>query len=219
MTVRYAIYYAPCPASGWQAWAQGWLQRNQALAAEPRRYGFHATLKAPFRPAPGVTQAQVISRTQQLAAALAPAALGPLQPVYMDGFVALVPREPKAAVNQLAQTCVTALDDLRAPLDAQDLARRKAHLLDERGRALMQQHGYPHVLERFRFHMTLTGRIDAPRAADVVAQLTPWVAALNKKELPVLDRICVFMEPAPDAPFVRLADASLHVTAEKTPHL
>ena len=81
MTQRFAIYYAPDPASAlWQR-ASTWLGRDAAggadLAqpevagltaedfarhtADPRHYGFHATLKAPFALADGANEAALLA--------------------------------------------------------------------------------------------------------------------------------------------------------------
>jgi hypothetical protein len=63
MTTRYAIYYSPNADTLFHRLASEWLGRDAwsgdaqrqpaiadipALTEEPRRYGFHATLKAPF---------------------------------------------------------------------------------------------------------------------------------------------------------------------------
>ena len=84
---RYAVYFAPRPSHPLAAAARRWLGRDaersaadhddrargappdagielapdewRSLVAKPSRYGFHATLKPPFRPAPGVGDAQV----------------------------------------------------------------------------------------------------------------------------------------------------------------
>ena len=74
--VRYALYYTPPPDSPlWRfgcavigydsvlgcdvplALPEGWSTDDwRAATTEPRRYGFHATLKAPFRLAAGSTE-------------------------------------------------------------------------------------------------------------------------------------------------------------------
>ena len=183
--------------------------RMAALTAEPRRYGFHATLKAPFRLAQGGDAQTLLARVAAIARRWQAMPLGTLVPAHLDGFVALVPVQPHAVVDTLAAQCVTELDDLRAPLDAAELARRDPQRLDARGRELLERYGYPHVLERFRFHLSLTGPVDAGTAVRLVAQLAPAVARLNAEAPLWLDRLCVFHEPAPGAPFVRLHDVEL----------
>jgi putative phosphonate metabolism protein len=229
MTKRYAVYFAPARESAWWRFGAHWLGRDEAtgaalaptaplqlgngdlrqIAAEPRRYGFHATLKAPFRLQGEVEERTVLERVAGLARRLKPVPLAPLVPVWMEGFVALVPASPCPPVNALAEACVTELDDLRAPPAGDEIARRRPERMDARGRELFERFGYPLVLERFRFHMTLTGRVDAALAGQVVAQVARPVARLNFDEAPVLDRLCVFVEPEPGADFLRIADMEL----------
>ena len=229
MTARYAIYYAPSHESPWWAFGACWLGRNERsgealaqpvlpplsaaelarISARPRRYGFHATLKAPFRLQAGETADTLIERVEALAGSRDAVPLGTLVPVFMEGFVALVPSDVNPALNALAEACVTRLDDLRAPITNSELARRRPDSLDARGRELLERFGYPYTLERFNFHMTLTGRIDTALAGQLVAQIARPVAQLNIAAPPVLDRLCVFCESEPDAPLLRIADARL----------
>jgi len=226
---RYAIYYAPRRGSAWwnfgARWLgrdehddqplapQGWLQMPtnefQRMTGAASRYGFHATLKAPFHLAGGCNAEALLERVRLLARALKPLPLGTLVPVFMDGFVALVPSRRNPALSALAQACVEQLDDLRAPLDEAARSRRRIDPGDARAQELFERYGYPHVLERFRFHMTLTGPIDTALAGKVVAQIARPVAQLNTEAPPVLDRLCVFAEPRAGAPLRRIADVEL----------
>jgi hypothetical protein len=156
---------------------------------------------------PACPPQELLARVDAIARRLRPLPIGPLVPVYMDGFVALMPARQSPSVEAVAAVCVTELDRLRAPLTADELARRHPERLDERGRELLALYGYPHVLERFRFHMTLSGPMDTGRAGELVARIAPEVARLNQVEAPMLDRLCVFHEPAPGQPFMRIHDA------------
>ena len=228
MTSRYALYHAPARNSPWWAFGAHWLGRDElngsalaqpacsALAAAafqritepPRRYGFHATLKAPFSLHPHSSFDALLARVQSLAGELDGVELGPLVPVFISGFLALVPAHENPSVNAIAQACVTGLDDLREPFSKTEIERR-AEALDARGLELLQRFGYPHVMERFRFHMTLTGPIDLALARELIAQLAQPLAQLNAQAPARLDRLCIFVEPAPGAPFQRMADAML----------
>lgn len=214
---RYAVYFAPALDSPWSHFGRLWLQGAwqpphidasawQAMLQEPRRYGFHATLKAPFRLVPGCTTEALVQRLELLAAQHRRLALGPVEVKALDGYVALAPTAPPPALQALAERCVLDLDDLRAPLAAADLARRQPHRLDDRGRALLQAHGYPHVLERFRFHMTLAMTATADEAAAVQACARSPSMALQRVTPLVLDRLCLCVEPATGQHFVRLQD-------------
>src|SRR5262249_56528768 len=96
------------------------------LTQEPRRYGFHATLKAPFHLSPSCTEAQLTSAFLSFAAL--GHAVGRIAPevALLSGFVAVVPREPSDAVAVLANKCTTMFDAFRAPMSARERARRVA---------------------------------------------------------------------------------------------
>jgi putative phosphonate metabolism protein len=226
---RYAVYYAPAAGSPWWRFGASWVGRDEILdaplsqptlagialeelrqfTAEPRRYGFHATLKAPFRLHERVTQEQLLQRVDALAARLQPVPLGELVPACVDDFVALVPAAQNGALDAVAACCVTDLDDLRAPLTPAETARRQPERLDETGRRLLARYGYPHVLGRFKFHLTLSGPVDAASAARILRAAEPRVRALDQAAAPRLDRLCVFREAAPGAAFVRIHDAEI----------
>lgn len=229
MSVRYAIYFAPGVASPWRFFSARWLGRDDitgmplnhapgndfseseiaALTAAPRHYGFHATLKAPFRLAAGHGEAELLRRCRQLARSLERIELGPLHLAVLGDFVALAPDGRVAELQALAFACVTQLDDLRAPLNEADMARRQLSGLDTRETELLALHGYPYVMERFRFHMTLTGPVDFQVAQLVCQTLEPEVMRLNRQTALSLDRICVFKDPGSGEPFVRIADLEL----------
>lgn len=224
---RHAIYFAPATGSAWWRFGCAWLGWD-AAADEPRlqmtvpgadlmsltvgarRYGFHATLKAPFRLASGVGSADLCMRVAQLAQRLAPVPLGALEPALIDGFVALRPSADERPIAALAQTCVASLDDLRAPLSDAELQERAERMrLDARGIELARSFGYPLVLERFRFHITLSDRCSDDDAQRLIAAAALAVAPLNRAHPLRLDRLCVFVESEPQAPLLRLADFPL----------
>jgi putative phosphonate metabolism protein len=172
---RYAIYYAPhdgrwaSAAAAWLGWdvARGVAvdQPDPALAeitADPRKYGFHATIKAPFRLREGLSYDDLKTAFCTRAAQLQPVTLTGLHMVHLDGFLALIPMEPSEPLQEMAAQIVRDLDRLRAPLNASELARRRPETLTLRQRELLDSYGYPYVLEQFQFHMTLTGRTDDP---------------------------------------------------------
>lgn len=229
MSARYAVYFAPDRYSPWWAFASHWLGRNEhdntvlaqpalegigaaelfEITQEPRRYGFHATLRAPFRLAPGCDEEDLIARVSKIALSLQPLPLGPMRVTTLDNFVALVPERAPPNLEGLAASCVRELDALRAPMLEAERARRHPHTLDARGLELLDLHGYPHVMERFVFHMTLTGTVDQHTAQRVTQTLNPVIDRLNTASPLSLDRLCLFIESAPQAPFRRLLDLKL----------
>jgi putative phosphonate metabolism protein len=231
MSSRYAIYFAPAKATPWWTLGAHWLGRDEftdtvlpppeflnippperlTMTTEPRRYGFHATLKAPFRLGEHQTLSDLMERTRELASRLAAVPLGPLRAQSLGKFVALVPAQTSLDLQALAAQCVVALDDLRAPLSAEDLARRRVAQLEPRELELLNCYGYPYVLERFQFHFSLTGAVDFHNQQLLLQAVAAQVSHLNAAAPLVLDRLCVFEEAAPGLPFRRIADMGLSV--------
>jgi hypothetical protein len=207
---RYAVYYAPRPGALADL-AGRWLGRDVESGAriahpdlpipladvtvEPRRYGFHGTLRAPFRPAEGVSGHDVALAAKALAARLKPVRCDALQLENIQGFIALTPLGCEAALLELGAVVVEATDALRSPLSAEEIMRRRPDRLTARKRVLLELWGYPHVMEEFRFHLTLTDRL-------VDEQIGPVIEAARAHFAPVTDApfviedLCVFGEEA-----------------------
>ncbi len=148
----------------------------RAVTRAPHKYGFHGTLKPPFRLQEGRTVADLQKATSDLAASLAPASCDGLALTPLGRFLALTPQGDTTAVQRVAAACVRDLDALRAPADAAELARRRKARLTARQDALLVQWGYPYVMEEFRFHLTLTGRlprVDVPAWIETAQRLLP----------------------------------------------
>ncbi|MCR9147917.1 MAG: DUF1045 domain-containing protein [Rhodobacteraceae bacterium] len=171
---RYAIYYMP-PEGAFAAFGARWLGWDAlrgrpvpqpalpgiaALTGTPRKYGFHGTLKPPFRLAPGTTADGLSRAVQALAADTAPALAPGLQLSRLGRFFALTIDGEETGVARIAAACVTGLDGFRARPSEAELARRRKSQLSPRQEALLQAWGYPHVLDAFRFHLTLTERVE-----------------------------------------------------------
>ncbi|WP_024514501.1 DUF1045 domain-containing protein [Bradyrhizobium sp. Tv2a-2] len=217
---RYAIYYAPPRGSaldrfgaellGYDAWTGEDLPFPGGVAeaipdwrevtSDPRKYGFHATLKAPFALAPGKTEAELVAACAAFAAG--PHTIPNFRPVVdsISGFIAIIPAERSLPLEQLAADGVTAFDGFRAALSERDRARRNPEKLTGRQRDHLDRWGYPYVMEEFRFHMTLTGRLDSTRRGSVLDMLRGRFAATGIDSLSV-DRIALFRQDAGDARF------------------
>ncbi|MET0444126.1 MAG: DUF1045 domain-containing protein, partial [Pseudorhodoplanes sp.] len=176
---RYAIYYAPTAASPLARFGAELLGYDAAdgadtpfpadvlaempdwpaLTADPRKYGFHGTLKAPFPLAEGRSEADLLGICKLFANT--PRTIPVIRPGVraISGFTAVVPTKPCAPLNALAQDCVEMFDGFRAPMTPEDRARRKPEALTARQVEQLDRFGYPYVRDDFRFHMTLTGRL------------------------------------------------------------
>jgi putative phosphonate metabolism protein len=226
---RYAVYFVPAPDSdlygfgsamlGYDAYSGDDLPRPadldiddpdwRALTEEPRRYGFHATLKAPFRLAPSRREEELIAAVR--AFACRPREIAQIAPQVrlLGAFTAIVPRAPAAALAALAAACTTEFDQFRAPLSEQERARRNPSRLSERQVSQLDRWGYPYVFDDFRFHMTLTGPLPVERRDDVPARLRESFARAWGDRPIAVDRIGLFKQAHAGARFRVLYHAPL----------
>ena len=189
MTSRYAIFFAPPPGSDLWRFGSDILGYDaatgldagtfvdmpvpnwSALTEEPRRYGFHATLKAPFALASGHTESELIEAARLFARQRRGFHVATLKVSALGSFVALVPADPAPDLDALAADCVRNFDLFRAPLSPTDRQRRLASPLNERQIGHLDAWGYPHVFADFRFHMTLSGSLPAADREPVLSAL------------------------------------------------
>lgn len=220
MPVRFAIYLVP-PA-GSALWERGcrWLGRDpesgavyaqptvpgfavdaiRTLTQSPRNYGFHGTLKAPFRLAQDVGARELLNNVGRLAGSLPALAMPALRVDRLHGFLALLPAGASTDVDALAAQFVTGLDALRAPIEPADRARRLASGLSARQQALLEQWGYPYVLDEFRFHMTISERLDPMEAERLRPWIEEWFAPALAEPSGAVD-VGVFVQPGDGAEF------------------
>jgi putative phosphonate metabolism protein len=218
--LRYAVYFAPPADSPLARFGAAWLGRDadtgarpvppsvpgvdpdfaERITAEPRRYGFHATLKPPFALAAGRTEAELLAALRAFAAARQPFAAPLLRLAAIGRFLALVPDGPAPMLHALADDCVRAFDAFRAPPSEEELARRRRARLTPQHEENLRRWGYPYVFESFRFHMTLTGSIADDRLRETVTVgLRPLVEPFSRAPLAV-DAVTLFVEEDGDEP-------------------
>lgn len=180
----------------------GFTRRElRELTAAPRRYGFHATLQAPFHIADGFGLDDVDETLASLCRAHAPVILGPLKVARIGSFFALTPSGSAEAVNTLAGEVVRRFDTLRAPPTTEEIARRQPHRLSVRQRANLDRWGYPYVFHDFRFHMTLTASVPEDRRNAMQSLLEERFGSLLDEPL-AIDALSVFVEAEPPGPFL-----------------
>lgn len=208
---RVALYYAPEDSEPLARICRDWLgdgpfgiggisDAERLLAtASPRRYGFHATLKAPFRLASDHDVEELRGTLNAFAARVPATDCPPLALRPLDGFLALVPTGPATAVNRLASEVVRHFEPFRAPMTAAEREKRLSADLSPRQQANLDRWGYPYVMEEFRFHMTLTDRLSEDQRRRFQAALAPVVAPGLVAPLRI-DRIWLFVETEPGAP-------------------
>jgi putative phosphonate metabolism protein len=218
--VRYALYWAPEDGDPLGAFGAAWLGHDPAsadpvryrerlglspamaedLTAEPRRYGLHATLKAPFRLKPDARLVHLADAVDALARSTKAFTTEPLRLTNLNGFLALCPAVPSSSLDALARRSVTKLDPLRAPLTLTERARRKPQHLTPEQLKLLDTWGYPHVLEHFRFHITLTKRLTEAERSVVRPLLETATKPFCSEPFPV-GSIALFGDPGDGHPF------------------
>lgn len=201
---RYAIYAVPgalgahddVAAVSLRAAAETWYARQDfsELTVSARRYGFHATLKAPFRLAAGHTEAELQDALSRFAAARTELVIPALSPRPLGAFRAMLPTGDLRGINALAEETVREFDHFRAPLSREDIARRRPAELSLRQRELFWQWGYPYVYDEFRFHLTLTDALPPHRAHEVDAALADHFADVTGQDV-ALRSVVIAVEP------------------------
>jgi len=202
---RYAIYFCPRTDSQLGRFGADWLAMDEfhSVTQTPRRYGFHGTLKPPFRLAARATHDQLVDAVCVLASSIKPFIVDGFDIKTIGNFIALVPRSVPSQLPDLANRCVRAIDTFRAPPDRDELTRRRRSNLTPAQDQLLMQWGYPYVMDEFRFHLTLTEEIDASARELILPKITHLAAkALGPYQF---DDICLVMEPTLGAQFELLS--------------
>lgn len=216
--MRCAIFFVPPADHALSAAAARWLCRDiysgariattiegltetdhAFLTALPRRYGFHATLKAPFRLAESCTVQQLERHLVRYSSTTSPLSFA-VKIALIESFFAIVPVKREPELDLLAAQIVTEFDSYRLPPNDTEIARRNVTRLNSQQLSNLMTWGYPHVFDQFRFHMTLTGPIDHMERDHVAQVLTHHFCKCDF--LLELSQIVLAIEPEPGAPFV-----------------
>ncbi|WP_292216105.1 DUF1045 domain-containing protein [Mesorhizobium sp.] len=212
---RYAIYYTPAREHPLTVAASSWLGRDAfsadpiedarpeadvRLTSEPRRYGFHATLKAPFRLREGTSVKDLEQALSRFAVTV------PLSDRVFENRSSrrLLCARSRQSHPNLARFCgavVEEFDRFRAPMDGDDLERRMSRQLDEVETTNLVTLGYPYVLGRFRFHMTLTERAPEDGRAAMRARLQGRFEPYLSEDYHI-DTLSLFVQEHRSADFV-----------------
>lgn len=211
---RYAIYLAPGPDTALGRFCNAWLGGRpdtgerldppaigslnandiEEVTRQPSRYGFHATLKPPFRLTDGTDRQELDLFLQEFAAGQTPIVMERLQLSSIGQFLALTPAKECAKADHLAELCVRTFDRYRAPLSAEERSRRLRSDMTQKQQSYLDDWGYPYVFDEFRFHMTLTGPLPADQIAMVKESLNRSGGAIFRQEIRFED-ICLFGDP------------------------
>lgn len=224
MSERYAVYFTPPRDSALRRFGGQWLGYDphdgelprpaeafgldreilEDLTGKPRLYGFHATLKPPFRLAEAHEVPELHEAIATLAKQFQPFPMPRLRLSRLDGFLALVPEDPVPCLNDIAGACVLQLDAFRAEPHPEELARRQAAGLSARQEELLQRWGYPYVFDEFRFHMTLTRALDEEEHERVAPVLARALEPVLAQPLP-FDALSLMRQWNAREPFTEIA--------------
>lgn len=220
MTTRYAVYFVPNADDPWWDFGCSWLGRNAAtdesvaqpmvdgitperlwaLTQSPRRYGFHATLKAPFALSATQTEDGLLEAIDRFCSHRQAVLLRDLQVSVTDRVVSLRPAQPSMEINELAFDCVRTFDPFRAPLQETERARRVATGLSSEQTKLLERWGYPFVDGQYRFHLTLSGQVDGREGDALCNALYGMLREQGLRNL-LVDNLVLCTEPGPGEAF------------------
>ena len=226
MNERYAIYFAPADDSALGLFGASVLRRKAESAdtwlnpdlpynfdntdlwlqciKKPARYGFHATIKAPFELSATHSAEQLLDDVEKFCKQQTSIPLENLAPRRTRRFDALAFDQQPEAVHHFANQCVEHFEPYRGALTEADLKRRHHDSLTHEQQQYLDQFGYPYVLNQFNFHMTLSGTM--PDDDNGYLQWLSTIYPVMVTETPVLDRLSVFHQPDRNTPFVRIAE-------------
>lgn len=187
---RYAIYFTPPPGqlarfgAAWLGWdivsgcaaphpddILGLPTAIADLTQKPRRYGLHATIKAPFRLHPATAPEALQDALVAFCTTRAPVSLAAVTLTRMGHFLALTAEGATTALDLLAADTVRQFDHFRAPPNDAEIARHQGPQFSEKQKANALRWGYPHVMDQFHWHMTLTGKCPPMHSAQIEASL------------------------------------------------
>lgn len=179
------------------------------LSAPPRRHGFQATLKSPFRLSPSSTERQLADALQSFAGL--GHAIHRFAPTVklIDDFFAVVPLEAKAPLDGFAASCTMLFDAYRAPMSPKERAQRVALGLNRNQVQNLDRWGDPYALSEFRFHLTLTGRVAPSRRKAISAILLDGLERMGVEQSVAVDRLALLKQQSAEAPFRVVSESAL----------
>ena len=221
---RYALYLTPPPDSDlWRfgcdvigrdalsgASCEGFSLEGyppaswRSMTSDPRRYGFHATLKTPFPLRLDLDVADLYDFVADFTRKHSPFDAGELKVGFIRAgrglaFVALKPEGALKELRSFEADVVRGLDKLRAPLVESGREYRGSDRLTPRQAYYLHAWGYPYVLDEFDPHFTLT---DAIPDADRVARLLEWEFGLRVPSRALhVDALTLFGQSEPGGEF------------------
>lgn len=211
--LRFALYYSPRPHTAFAEAASTWLGRDHEnrncpriktktlgrerfpeLTRAPFHYGFHGTLKPPFRLHDATSKELLCEELDHFCNQRSPFILEGLEIGWIGKFLCLRPVKSSDKMNKLARDAVRQFDSFREDMSFTELKKRRTQGLTPQQDALLLQWGYPYVMDEFCFHLTLSSKIeDAQERTQVEEEARRHFSSDMLQEIPV-DGISLFVE-------------------------
>ena len=208
---RYAIYYAPIENCGLDVFGKcllGWdpykgeeitnsyppklpnLQKFSRFVLTPKQYGFHGTIKAPFRLKDGYTYNDLENKVCEISKQIHSFYIDKLIIKKLGNFIALIPTN-NLKVNDVSNKFVEGLDYLRDELSENEIKKRNPIKLTSRQKKMLFKWGYPYVFNEFKFHLTLTSKLNIEEIDDVFKSLQNILTQFNLIKIN-FNSVCIF---------------------------
>ena len=227
-TARFAIYFAPEISSNLHTIGSQWLGRDSSsgksikqpnikgvsssyfykVTKNPRLYGFHATLKAPFRLNTEFTLTDLCSQIQRLSTLSKPFSIN-LKVRELGNFITLMMDPNEQKMQNLASKLVENLDQFRAPLHQKEIDKRRMSDLTTSQDKNLLKWGYPYVFNDFRFHMTLTEKIPCKSDQELMVNLASLYFSENLDHTTKVSSISLFFQESSEANFLQIQQFAL----------
>jgi hypothetical protein len=219
--MRYSICYTPSARDPLSQAAASWLGRSVYSGeplehpdgiglgqsevafhtALPRRNGFHACLKAPFRLHPDMSEAMLLRELMHFAGVVEPFVLPALEVGRLGDFCGLTLSHQSLQLDQLASLVVQNFDQFRAPLTDAEIDRMVPERLSAPQFANLYRWGDPHVLDEYRFYLPLTGPLSTSDRERVQKAVSGYFSSYLAQP-PLFSNLALFVEREPGAPLV-----------------
>ncbi|MGG7518821.1 DUF1045 domain-containing protein [Allorhizobium undicola] len=219
--MRYSIAYTPSASDFLGHAGASWLGRNifsgeavehPALpgvgmdeiafhTALPRREGFRACLKAPFRLRDDASEAGLLRALMRFAGTVEPFSLPDMEVARLGDCLGLVPAAPCEVISRLASLILHGFDEFRAPLSEEEIERMAPERLSAPQFANLYRWGDPHVQDEFRFYLPLTGPLEARSSERLRQSAQNYFRPLLERG-PMVLNLALLVEQEPGAPFV-----------------
>tara|TARA_B100000579_G_scaffold406636_1_gene393230 strand:- start:177 stop:977 length:801 start_codon:yes stop_codon:yes gene_type:complete len=227
-TERFAIYFAPEIDSNLHSIGSQWLGRDSSsgksikqpnikgissnyfysVTKTPRRYGFHATLKAPFRLNKEFTLKDLCSQIQVLSAVSKPFSIN-LKVQELGNFIALMMDPNEQKMEKLASKLVENLDIFRAPLHQEEIDKRRMSTLTTSEDENLLNWGYPYVFDDFHFHITLTEQIQCGSDRESMKSAASSHFSESLENTIKVSSISLFVQESSEADFLQIQKFAL----------